>query len=69
MTSDLKPCPKCGREPEREMIVIHLPTFVEDTIMRRYICPRCGIAGKAFRDIADAEEAWNRRAGHEDVER
>ena len=62
MPIELKPCPKCGREPEREMIVFHLPTFEEDTIMRRYSCPRCKIAGKACVDIADAAEAWNRRA-------
>jgi hypothetical protein len=60
MPIELKPCPRCGREPEREMITIHLPTFAEYTIKRRYICRRCRIAGKFFRDIADAEEAWNR---------
>ena len=60
MPIELKPCPKCGREPAPFSITINL--FDGDPVFRhQYRCTRCGVSGKVCRDLAEAAEAWNGR--------
>jgi Lar family restriction alleviation protein len=61
MPIKLKPCPKCGREPAPFRITFNLFDG-EPPIRHQYRCHRCGICGKVCGDLAEAAEAWNRRA-------
>ena len=60
--AELKPCPKCGQQPERQWAEIFMP--LGERICFRYACRICGIKGGAFEDMADAADDWNRRADH-----
>lgn len=58
---ELKPCPKCGREPAPFRITFDLFDG-EPPIRHQYRCNRCGIHGKVCGGLAEAAEEWNRRA-------
>ena len=61
MPIELKPCPRCGREPAPFRFTFNLFDG-EATIMHQYRCSRCGISGKVCGDLEEAAEEWNRRS-------
>lgn len=63
MTEELKPCPFCGGEAQRDSNNAHNGDRMDDWEWFAVYCPNCGCAHTPpFKTTYEAIAAWNRRA-------